>query len=191
MGLAIFILVLCQVLGGYLRPSAAPKAISGGRSNETVDGELIMTEDDKGEAQVEDSDIIGGETHNNEEDKKEEVRVFPSKSVVRQTWELFHHILGIALFLFGVWQMYEGIELYHGRYDNASFVAIVVLYFLWMSLWICIIGGAFVYKWFFLKHGVASGRGDGAASEKNDVTEQVSETIESDNEAAEKSSDII
>lgn len=192
MGLAIFILVLCQVSGGYLRPSAAPKAISGGRSNETVDDELIMTEDDKGGAQVEDGDIIGGEIHNNEEeDEEKEVRTFPSKSVIRQTWELFHHILGIALFLFGVWQMYEGIELYHGRYNNASFSAIVVLYFLWMALWICIIGGAFVYKWFFLKQGVASGRGKGASSESNFVTEKVSETIESDNDAAEKSSDII
>ena len=165
MGLSMFILVLCQVLGGYLRPSAAAK---GGTSGNGVhakvdDDELAMTEGDEREAPVDD-------INNNTEESQivEETRVLPMKSVVRQAWELFHNILGIALFFFGVWQMYEGIELYHNRYNNASFATVVIFYFLWMSLWICVIVGTIVYKWFLTHHDVVSGGGVGAASENSE-----------------------
>ncbi len=191
MGLAMFILVLCQVFGGYFRPSA--KAISGGSSNAKVDDELAMNEDDRGEDGVDNNGVNREESNNNEEKEnevEEEVQVFPSKSVARQTWELFHNILGIAVFFFGVWQMFEGIELYHDRYGNASFPTVVILYLMWMALWICIIGGAIVNKWFFMKPVAASGGGYKASNNNNEEMNLPDQHIESD-EASEKASEII
>jgi len=102
--------------------------------------------------------------------------------MLRQAWELLHNILGIALFVFGVWQMYEGMELYHQRYDNASFATAVVFYFLWMAFWLCIIVGAIVYKWFFLKHDGSSVSIDGAASVQNGAVELPVQVAENSSE---------
>lgn len=189
MGLAMFILVLCQVFGGYFRPSAAAKAISGISSHMKVDDELAMNEDDGGEDRVDNNGINSKESNNNEEGE-EEVQVFPSKSVARQSWELFHNILGLALFFFGVWQIYEGIELYHDRYGNANFTTVVIIYFMVMALWICIIGGAIVNKLFFMKPVAASGGGNEASNNSNVDVKLPDQQIESD-EASEKASEII
>lgn len=175
MGLSMFILVFCQVIAGYLRPSATTTSIPG----DTQVDDLVMTENEEGEADV----------HNNNEECKnsnEEVpQALPMKSMLRQAWELLHNILGIALFVFGVWQMYEGMELYHQRYDNASFATAVVFYFLWMAFWLCIIVGAIVYKWFFLKHDGSSGGVGGVPGENEGAVEQPGQKIEHDKSSSE------
>mgnify|MGYP000582989964 CR=1 FL=1 len=77
------------------------------------------------------------------------------KSQKRQAWELAHNVLGLALFLFGVWQMYEGIELYHMRYGNSSFIGVAIFYCMWMGSWTALIVGASVYKWMY-QNGVST-----------------------------------
>jgi hypothetical protein len=86
--------------------------------------------------------------------------------------------------------MFEGIELYHDRYGNASFPTVVILYLMWMALWICIIGGAIVNKWFFMKPVAASGGGYKASNNNNEEMNLPDQHIESD-EASEKASEII
>lgn len=82
---------------------------------------------------------------------EEERKVLPMKSTLRQAWELLHNLLGIALFLFGVWQMYEGIELYQDRYSTSKSAIVPAVYIAWMGVWTVIVMGATVYKWFFQK----------------------------------------
>jgi hypothetical protein len=74
-----------------------------------------------------------------------EVESFKTKQ--RQIWELAHNILGLMLFLFGVWQMYGGMVLYKSRYDNSNFIALAFFYILWMGMWTALIAGVTVFKW--------------------------------------------
>lgn len=135
MGLAMFLLISFQVLGGYFRPSSATLP-----SSDTTETEE------------------NGEEGISNEDGIEEHRPMPMKSMLRQAWELFHNMFGIMLFLFGVWQMHAGLELYHQRYASSTLVA--VFYILWMALWTGIIIGGSLYKWFLRSRGLGSADGD-------------------------------
>ncbi|KAL7551297.1 hypothetical protein ACHAWF_017576 [Thalassiosira exigua] len=126
MGLAIFMLVSCQVIGGYFRPSAASDR--GGGEN---------GQEENGEGGIRNEDSIG------------DFNPKHMKSTMRQIWELLHHLFGIALFFFGVWQMYKGIELYRQRYSKS--VSQPRFYVLWMALCIIVIMGGTLYKWLFQK----------------------------------------
>lgn len=126
MGLTLFLLATFQLAGGYLRPSKELIAPpTNAAENETDDDEPSMTGS------------------------------MAMKSQIRQAWELAHNVLGLALFLFGVWQMYEGIELYHMRYGNSSFIGVVIFYCMWMGSWTALIVGASVYKWMY-QNGVST-----------------------------------
>lgn len=139
MGLAMFILSCNQVLGGYLRPSKDTTQEKNGE--ESSNGEIGNSND---------GEENGISNENGDEDAGEERKVFPMKSFGRQAWELLHHILGLALFLFATWQMFEGIELYHMKYGTSGGAAAVILglYILWIAVWLCIIIGGTVYKWY-------------------------------------------
>ncbi|KAL7527747.1 hypothetical protein ACHAXR_003523 [Thalassiosira sp. AJA248-18] len=154
MGLALFIIVSFQLLGGYLRPSSATLP-SSGTQNPEEDGE--------------------GGTSN--EDSIQDSKSMPTKSTLRQTWELLHSLLGIALFLFGVWQMYGGIELYHVRYENSNFAVIAGLYISWMAMWTGAIIGGVVYKW-FLQHFQSNEIEFAAEDEKKEPNDIVSDLQE-------------
>ena len=133
MGLAMFILSFNQVLAGYLRPSPNVTVPKNGEENNTTEG--------------------NGEDGIDNENGEEQHQVLPMKTTIRQAWELFHNVLGIALFLFGVWQMYEGIELYHMRYANSSVGAVFAFYILWMAIWCVAIVGGTTYKWYIQMKG--------------------------------------
>jgi len=44
--------------------------------------------------------------------------MLPMKSAAQQAWELMNKSLGLSLFSFGMWQMHEGLVLYHERYKG-------------------------------------------------------------------------
>ncbi|KAL7521119.1 hypothetical protein ACHAWX_005818 [Stephanocyclus meneghinianus] len=80
----------------------------------------------------------------------------PNKTRKRLIWELAHNVLGIGLFLFGVWQIYAGMVLYNMRYGNSNFVALAFFYVVWMGLWTALIIGGTIYKWKYQKDEVGS-----------------------------------
>eukprot|EP00574_Skeletonema_japonicum_P011576 CAMPEP_0201719916 /NCGR_PEP_ID=MMETSP0593-20130828/4975_1 /ASSEMBLY_ACC=CAM_ASM_000672 /TAXON_ID=267983 /ORGANISM="Skeletonema japonicum, Strain CCMP2506" /LENGTH=472 /DNA_ID=CAMNT_0048210435 /DNA_START=27 /DNA_END=1445 /DNA_ORIENTATION=- len=67
------------------------------------------------------------------------------KSTLRKTWENVHHLLGVALFCMGVYQLYSGLSMYRERYSEVSSVLYVVLG-LMVFLWAFIILGGSLYK---------------------------------------------
>eukprot|EP00986_Skeletonema_menzelii_P004801 scaffold1680_cov139-Skeletonema_menzelii.AAC.8 len=68
-----------------------------------------------------------------------------AKSTLRKTWESVHHLLGVALFCMGVYQLYSGLSMYRERYSGVSSVFYIVLGAL-VFLWACIILGGSLYK---------------------------------------------
>jgi len=154
MGLAIFILASFQVLGGYFRPSSATTlpTTSNGDNNTAKE----PAEENDGVSEMTNENSIG------------EIKAMPMKSTLRQTWELLHHLLGIALFIFGMWQMYEGIELYHARYvrSRSSSLTIAGFYIVWMALWTIVIIGGTLYKWFFQSRDGLGGEDGGVGGEE-------------------------
>lgn len=141
MGLAMFILSSFQVLGGYCRPSNATTSPNEGASEQGENGEEGSPNETEGNG----------------------VKAMPTKSTLRQTWELMHNTIGVMLFLFGVWQMYGGIELYHLRYDNSNAGVLLGLYVAYAAVWTGIIIAGIVYKWF------GQGRGLGNSNDTKDL----------------------
>ena len=83
-----------------------------------------------------------------------------NKSTLRTTWESIHHLLGVALFVMGVYQLYSGLSYYRDRYGEVSSVLYVVmglLVFLWAFI---ILGGSFYKLILFVN-------GNGGKKEKN------------------------
>ncbi len=68
-----------------------------------------------------------------------------AKSTLRKTWENVHHLLGVALFCMGVYQLYSGLSMYRGRYGEVNSVLYVVLG-TFVFLWAIIILGGSLYK---------------------------------------------
>jgi len=160
MGLAMFILSFNQVLGGYLRPSSHPQSPEDTNSTESEENGM------------------NNENNTGEEDDGRQ-KIMPVKSTIRQLWELLHNVLGIALFLFGVWQLFEGMELYHMRYNNSSAGFVFGLYIIFMAIWICLIIGGSVYKWYrqtqIFKKDVPSSEHGSDLSDPSDVQVELHE----------------
>jgi hypothetical protein len=96
-----------------------------------------------------------------------------NKSKPRQYWEFAHGILGLSIFLFGVWQMYAGISLYNSRYGDSKSPPVLIFYIIWMGLWTGLIVGGTIYKLVYRKE---------SPTEKEDKEE----VIENENTAIER-----
>lgn len=142
MGLAMLVLCLHQALGGLMRPSR--EVSSPDDDDEDEDGGV-----DVDEGGIDNEEVVDGRQ-----------RTMPMKSVTRQAWELLHKCLGVTLFFFGMWQMHEGMALYHERYDNSGYVVAVGFYVAWMSMWTVVIVGGIAYKWHLSRNGGAVVEGD-------------------------------
>mmetsp|Transcript_21356 Transcript_21356/g.46351 ORF Transcript_21356/g.46351 Transcript_21356/m.46351 type:complete len:403 (+) Transcript_21356:2-1210(+) len=172
MGLSMFLLVSLQVFGGYFRPS---------KSN--VIATPLGTDDANVATNNEGSGEINSQTKDEIVNNESSVGVLPgtnndNKALQRQAWELMHHLFGLVLFFFGVWQMHAGIDLYHARYNdnNKSSSLVAGFYIVWMVLWMLVIIGGAAYKWFV--HGrdnASSGGADGVELAEKDVVDDVQE----------------
>lgn len=49
------------------------------------------------------------------------------KTTARKTWEVVHHLLGITLFVLGVFQLYTGLSMYRERYSGTSGYGIIYI----------------------------------------------------------------
>jgi hypothetical protein len=67
------------------------------------------------------------------------------KSTLRKAWESLHHILGVSLFVLGVYQLYTGLSMYRERYSGINSILYILLGLL-VFLWACIILGGSLYK---------------------------------------------
>lgn len=96
MGLAMFVLVCIQVLGGFLRPHLPSPSDSPPPQNATSPSR-------------EEGDDSGKEGNNTNKE---------AMSKVRMGWEFFHKLSGVALLACGLWQINRGLELYELKYEE-------------------------------------------------------------------------
>jgi hypothetical protein len=98
-----------------------------------------------------------------------------TKSTLRKAWEVIHHLLGITLFVLGVYQLYTGLSIYRDRYSGSS-VAYGVLYIvlgILVTVFATIIFGGTLYKLYIQLRG-------GGKEENIQNTEHVSTAISED-----------
>ncbi|KAL7444816.1 hypothetical protein ACHAXM_009450 [Skeletonema potamos] len=119
------------------------------------------------------------------------------KSTLRKTWEGVHHLLGITLFVLGVYQLYTGLSMYRERYNGSSILYIVLglLVFLWAFI---ILGGS-LYKLILqirggqkekiTEHTEEHSNADGESSDLNFKEEDINEKKEATEELANGSHD--
>lgn len=161
MGLAMFLLATFQITSGYFRPTTVTKPDS------TPDSEKSDGHD---ESENSISNEIDNTTSSNGGKKSIFAPTAMDQAQLRRYWEILHNILGVSLFLCGVWQMWRGMHLFHRRYYQsvASLGSTVIYTFfvIWMLLWSLIIVGGSAFKWI---HRGLLRRGKGEIKSNDDV----------------------
>ena len=131
MGLAMFLFITFQVMGGYFRPSKVYKSTNASENETNNENE---------------------EANNTTVAKSVFSPTMPNKQQLRSAWEIIHNLLGVTLFVCGVWQMNAGMHLYHERYSSHTHVIsllVTAFYVTWMGSWTVIIVGGSVFKWIY------------------------------------------
>ncbi|KAL7466946.1 hypothetical protein ACHAXS_007214 [Conticribra weissflogii] len=142
MGLAMFLLATFQITSGYFRPAAVSKPESN-----------LSHEKHKGVDESENATLNA--IDNVADNQFGKISIFSPKTLdraqLRRYWEIMHNLLGVSLFLCGVWQMWRGMHLFHRRYyesvDSFGSTMIYTFYIIWMLLWSLIIVGGSAFKW--------------------------------------------
>jgi len=118
MGLAIFILVIFQVLAAYNRPHLPPAP----------------------EPKREDDEMEGGTAN-------EEPVPSPGKSKIRISWEILHRLFGAALMACSFWQIDAGLILYDTKYPESDALVLGrKIFWSWIGIWGAVVMSGLVWK---------------------------------------------